>query len=488
MKKLLQSRIGKILGVCIVILSVVAVGIILMVTKEETYRTIEVDNFWGITIIANEEIGKKEAYQGMHLYSGDSVKVQKEANLTLCMDRDKYVYAEEKTSFKVERVENEAENKLVIHLSEGSVLNRLKNKLANGESYTIETPNATMGVRGTVFRVTVDKDENNINYTLVEVFDGMVQVDLKEENGDYNGETDILGPGESALIRGNTEFAEFVVDANGKNKGEIAYKQIPKDVAKVLVQFIDDGEELCIGKELLMDYTELTEHKMETVTGKEATCEEDGYKEVKCVVCKEVTEKIVLPATGHTLADWKIVQEPTCVKTGKQKRICDTCKTYFEEEELAALGHEEGQLVVTSEADCTNKGVKTATCTRCEEVVEEVEIPALGHSYVSTVTIEATCNQEGSETHNCSVCGHTYVSVIAVTEHQFTNTMHNAMGTSGDTCTKICGECRYRVDTPCTYTFIDEWVDEEGNTVTKEQCTNCGMYLESKVITPNLGT
>lgn len=484
MKKLLQLRLGKILAVCTVILSVIVVGIVFWVVKKEVYRTIEVDNLLGISIVANEEIGEQEAYQGMHLYSGDSVTVQKEGNLTLCMDRDKYAYAEEKTSFKIESVENEAENKLVIHLSEGSVLNRLKNKLKKGESYNVETPNATMGVRGTVFRVTVYKEENNLNYTLVEVFDGMVQVDLKEENGDYNGETDILGPGESALIRGNTEFAEFVVGENGKNKGEIEYKQIPKGVAKVLVQFIDDGEELCIGKELLMDYTKLAEHKMETVVGKEATCEEDGYKEVQCVVCNEVTEKIVLPATGHTLSDWEKIQEATCVKEGKQKRTCNICKTYFEEEKLAALGHKEGEMVVISEPDCTNKGVKRSTCTRCQEVIKEVEIPALGHSYVSTLTVEATCTQEGSETRSCSVCGYKYDSVIAVKEHQFTRTMHNAMGTSGDTCTKICGECRYRVDTPCTYTFIDEWIDADGYTVTKEQCNNCGTYLESKVMMP----
>ena len=43
-------------------------------------------------------------------------------------------------------------------------------------------------------------------------------MDLKQENGDYNGVSDTFGPGESALIRGNTEFAEFVVGENGTYK------------------------------------------------------------------------------------------------------------------------------------------------------------------------------------------------------------------------------------------------------------------------------
>ena len=486
MKKLLQSKMGKVIVIVvgIVILLAIVTGIVLVLSKEESYRSMSVDNLLGTTLIANEQAGEKEAYKGMHLYSGDRVSVQNESNLTICLDADKYVYAEENTRFKVENLNDEAENRMVIHLAEGSVLNRLKKSLKKRESYTIETPNATMAVRGTVFRVTVNQDEDGLNYAMVEVFDGMVQVDLKEENGDYNGVSATLGPGESASIRGNAEFAEFVVGEDGKDTQEILYKQIPQDVAKVLVHYIDDGEELCIGKELLMDYTKLTDHKMEMIVGKEATCEEDGYKEVQCVVCNEVTEKIVLPATGHALSDWSITEKPTCLKTGKQKRTCDTCKTYFEEEELAALGHKEGEMVVISEPDCTNKGVKASTCIRCQEVVEEVEISALGHSYVSTVTVEATCRQEGSETRSCSVCGYKYDSVIAVKEHQFTRKMHNAMGTSGDTCTKICGECRYRVDTPCTYTFIDEWVDADGYTVTKEQCNNCGTYLESKVMMP----
>ena len=40
---------------------------------------------------------------------------------------------------------------------------------------------------------------------------------------------------------------------------------------------------------------------METITGQEATCTEDGYKEVWCVVCNEVTETIKVPATAFTL-------------------------------------------------------------------------------------------------------------------------------------------------------------------------------------------
>ena len=424
MKTLLKTMKGKLLlaaGAILVVVSVVA--IVMGVSKEESFRSMAVDRVQGTTFISNETAGKKEAYRGMHLYSGDDVSVQKESDLTLRLDADKYMYAREYTHFIVESAENENSKKLVIHLSEGSVLNRLEGTLKEDESYTVETPNATMAVRGTVFRVTVDRDEDGLIYTLLEVFDGKVQVDLKKENGDYNGISDTFGPGESALIRGNTEFAEFVTGENGSYKQEIAYKQLPKDVAKVLVEYIDDGEELCIGKELLMDYTGLAEHKMETITGKEATCTEDGYKEVWCVVCNEVAETVKISATGHMLTEWEVAKAPTCLNTGKQQRVCDVCKIYYEEEDIAALGHVKGEYKTVKEADCVHTGLQTASCTVCGEVADEVEIKALGHSAGAWTTVrEATCTVAGLRQSKCTVCGEVaQTSTIAKTGHTLGN-------------------------------------------------------------------
>lgn len=518
MKGLLKTLKGKIMvaAIGVVIVAAVVVGIVSLLSREESYRSIAVDGLYGSTIITNETVGEKEAYKGMYLNSGDDVQVQSDSNLTLRIDADKHLYAVEETHFKVEYAENEKSNKKVIHLMEGSTLNRLENALKDGESYTVETPNATMAVRGTVFRVMVDRDDDGLIYTLVEVFDGKVQVDLKQENGDYNGVSDTFGPGESALIRGNTEFAEFVVGENGTYKQEIAYKEIPQDVAKVLVQYIDDGEELCIGKELLMDYTELAEHKMETVTGKEATCTEDGYKEVWCTVCNEVTETIDIPATGHTLAEWEIAKDPTCLEAGSRQRICSVCKTYYEEEDIAALGHVKGEYQVTKEADCSHTGTQTATCTRCGAVVDEVEIAAtghtlgswttvrtancttgglsqvtctvcgqvaqtsttaaLGHSYGAPEIIDATCTEDGSSTETCATCGGTKTTLIAATGHKTTADMtqhklemdDSGQNPTGATCIQICSVCDEATETWTTVT-----VDDYG----AFWCGNCGMNI-----------
>lgn len=520
MKALLKTVKGKILavGAGVAVTAAVVVGAVFLFSGEGAYRSIAVEQLQGISLVSNAK-GENEAYKGMHLQSGDDVQVQKDANLTLKIDADKHLYAQALTHFKVECVDGEKSGKKVIHLMEGSVLNRLENTLKEGESYTVETPNATMAVRGTVFRVTVDRDEDGLIYTVVDVFDGKVQVDLKKENGDYNGVTETFGAGESALIRGNTEFAEFVVGEEGVYKQEIAYKQIPQDVAKVLVEYIDNGEELCIGKELLMDYTALAEHKMETITGKDATCTEDGYKEVWCVVCNEVTETVKIPATGHKLSDWEIALEPTCLEAGKRQRVCSTCKTFYEEEELAALGHEKGEYKVTKEADCTHAGTQTAICTRCGAVVDELEIEALGHtpgamvtvrtancttgglsqatctvcgevatsnttaalghSYGLPVVVDATCTVNGSSTVTCTTCGGSQTTVLAATGHKpgadmtdHSEPVYNDIQQMvGITCMQVCtiDTCGEKIVTQTTVS-----IDNDGMC----WCDNCGGMIE----------
>ena len=421
MKGILGTLKGKILLISggVLVTAAVVIGAVFLLSKENSYRSIAVNQLEGTTIIKSKET-EEEAYKGMHLNSGDDVKVQKESNLTLLLDADKYLYAEAGTHFEVECVDGDKSGKKVIHLKDGSVLNRLETALKDGEIYEVETPNATMAVRGTVFRVSVYRDEDGLVHTRVEVFDGKVQVDLRNENGDYNGISETFGAGESAAIIGNTEFAEFVTGEEGSYTQEIAYKELPQDVAKILVEYIDDGEELCIGKELLMDYTELSEHKMETREGKEATCTEDGYKEVWCVVCNEVTETITIPATGHTMSEWEVKEEPTCDQVGNRQRSCTVCKTYIEEEPIEVLGHTAGDMQVVREASCKEDGLNQQLCTVCKDVLKSTQIAALGHSYGAwSVRSSAGCTTTGTEVRKCARCGAEDTRSISARGHKF---------------------------------------------------------------------
>lgn len=409
--KAAKIKIGVAAGVAAAAVATVAA---VLLGGEESYRTVAVEEVNGTALVSGEDKEAQNAFAGMHLYSGDDVSVQQESDMTMVLDMDKYVYAEPGTHFWLECEGTADDSRTLICMDAGSVLNHIKTNLNEGEVYQVDTPNSTMAVRGTVFRVTVYRGEDGLVYTLLEVFEGRVQVDLKTETGEYNGVSETFEPGEGALIRGNSEFSEFVRDDEldwietdtGTVKLPIAYKKLPPETAEILVDFIEEGRELCIGKELLMDYTQLTEHRLITREGKEPTCTETGYEEVWCEVCNEVTETRELPLLEHEPGEWEVTLEPTCENPGSRQRVCRVCGTVCETEELKELGHQEGGLLTLRNATCTEAGEQVRRCTVCGKELQRAAISALGHTTGAAVTVaSADCTDEGLTQTKCSVCG-----------------------------------------------------------------------------------
>ena len=231
--------------------TVVAVGIgVAVLLQGGGYRSIAVEQVAG-TVNVVGEMNNGQAYKGEHLYSGDDVTVMDASELVMCMDNDKYVYADANTHFKLEASDKSEDSRIKIYLDAGSELNELQSKLEAGETYEVDTPNSTMSVRGTSFRVTVYKASDGLIYTLTEVTTGEVLVRLKTTDGSYNGVEKLFTPGQSALIRGNSEFSEFVssglLDANDiENTGdddalELAYGSLPEDGMERLIALLEGG-------------------------------------------------------------------------------------------------------------------------------------------------------------------------------------------------------------------------------------------------------
>ncbi len=231
--------------------TVVAVGIgVAVLLQGGGYRSIAVEQVAG-TVNVVGEMNNGQAYKGEHLYSGDDVTVMDASELVMCMDNDKFVYADANTHFKLEASDKSEDSRIKIYLDAGSELNELQSKLESGETYEVDTPNSTMSVRGTSFRVTVYKASDGLIYTLTEITTGEVLVRLKTTDGSYNGVEKLFTPGQSALIRGNSEFSEFVssglLDANDiENTGdddalELAYGSLPEDGMERLIALLEGG-------------------------------------------------------------------------------------------------------------------------------------------------------------------------------------------------------------------------------------------------------
>ena len=164
-------------------------------------------------------------------------------------------------------------------------------------------------------------------------------------------------------------------------------------------------------------------HAEESISGKSATCTEEGLSEgSKCSVCGEtVVEQQVIPAKGHTEAIDAAVAA-TCTSDGlTEGKHCSECNEVLVAQQTVPGGHVE-VIDEAIEPDCLSTGLTEGKhCSACGEVlVEQESIDALGHTEVIDAGYAADCVNNGlTEGKHCSVCDMVIVSqkVIKATGH-----------------------------------------------------------------------
>ena len=437
--------------------AVLAAGLIIVimgVSAPADYRTIKIQELNGATMVASGNVSVQEAYKGMNLKSGDVVTVQNDANMTLLLDMDKYMFADEGTKFRVEASGNsdKSTTKTRIVLEEGSVLCKLDTKLGDEETFEVETPNSVMSVRGTIFKMTIYKDENGENYARVDVLEGAVKVDLYNEDGEKTGEEGLVEAGKAATVHSNPDLSEFVI-----GDSDISYEDFSEEMATFIVNVIDDGREICIGSDLFKHYTGLENHPETKTVVKEATCKEEGAQDVYCDVCKMVVRTEPIEKIEHTPGEWVIDEDAPCVerihctvcdeiieekeadiekhdlerKTTETANGCnvhvvvqDICKNCNMIKEVSARDEEKhtyGDWKTVKEASCTEAGERQMVCSGCNDTVSE-SIASTGHSYGGWNTVTAaTCTATGLQERTCSSCGDKQSETIAVTGHTYSS-------------------------------------------------------------------
>ncbi|MBQ7778317.1 MAG: S-layer homology domain-containing protein [Oscillibacter sp.] len=210
-----------------------------------------------------------------------------------------------------------------------------------------------------------------------------------------------------------------------------------------------------------------------------ATCTEDGVKTYTCSQCGE-TKTETIAATGHTEVTDAAVAA-TCTATGltegKHCSVCDTVLTA--QETVAALGHKWS----------TNNCAEAASCTRdnCDETRE-----AGTHAWGDwTVTDEASCIEDGSQTRTCASCGETETEAITKLDHDYDDVVTAPTCTEGGyttwTCTR-CGDSYTDSETAALDHDWDEGVittqpteDAEGVKTYTCQRTDCGATKTESV-------
>ena len=198
MKNFLSSTKGKIIAGAAT-LAVIAAVVVTVILLNTGYRSIRVADLTGTSKVTSG-LSVADAFKGQNLVSGDKVEVFEKSTLTLALDSDKHVVANELTKFSLEAFGAAGkDSRTIIHLEKGTISNEIDNKLLPSESYVVDSPNASMSVRGTVFSVNVYYDNSGRCHTGVEVKEGAVELTDKD-----TGKVKTLTAGQSANVISRT--------------------------------------------------------------------------------------------------------------------------------------------------------------------------------------------------------------------------------------------------------------------------------------------
>ena len=145
----------------------------------------------------------------------------------------------------------------------------------------------------------------------------------------------------------------------------------------------------------------------EWLTEEASTCEGDGREYHECSVCS-TKEYRTDPADGHVWSEeYTIDKEATCTEEGSKSIRCKVCNTILKSEVIPVIPHTYSATPSrTIDPTCTDPGANIYLCTKCQTAEKFEEIPAKGHTYGDfSYNYDATCQKNGTMTHECSVCG-----------------------------------------------------------------------------------
>lgn len=177
MKINLKSR-NTIIFASIFVLITVGVLIAVLFLANKNHRLIMVEHHDGDSILTRNG-DNQDVVDGMHLQSEDYISVCDDALLELLLDEDKHVMAEAGTEFEIVASGNDNKGYININIVRGTTLITIENKLSENSEFIVNTPNATLSVRGTTFTTSYDSDKNA---TVLSVDDGAVNAHFGNEN------------------------------------------------------------------------------------------------------------------------------------------------------------------------------------------------------------------------------------------------------------------------------------------------------------------
>ena len=191
MRSFIKNRLGDYAyPIIIAIVALIIVGIIAGVVyskrdKVEAQRTAKIVEVNGPCTVMREG-ALLNAVADMPLYSGDTFYSGIDASARIMIDDDKFLYLDPTTRINFTASGTPEETHTLIYVETGSMLTEVKEKLADGESFDIVTPNSFMEIHGTktLTQVVADAQGNittsaavlqgNVSFATVKLSDGKI--------------------------------------------------------------------------------------------------------------------------------------------------------------------------------------------------------------------------------------------------------------------------------------------------------------------------
>lgn len=235
--------------------------------NKEEYRQIQVYKIDG-TVKVERQGSSMDAYDNMQLQSEDVIETAADSYVQLKLDEDKYIMMEPDTKISLQASGNSVDSKTSIYVEQGAIVNQLEKPLSEESSYEVTTPNSTMAVRGTTFRVELTLDDNGDTHTSVAVYGGQVECKLVFPDGTTT-EPVMVEPGTEVIIFGDEVKSEYV------GSGNVSYEELRLKVLEFLEVVIEKGDKLSITKEEL----QVLKDALSSLTEEETTEEESSQEE-----------------------------------------------------------------------------------------------------------------------------------------------------------------------------------------------------------------
>lgn len=239
-------------------------------SKEETYRQIKVYEIEGSATVTREGTGEVEPYVNMMLQNRDKAETATASYVQLQLDEDKYIMMEPSTKIELEATGDSVDSKTKITLTQGAIINKIEKALSEDSTYEVTTPNSTMAVRGTTFRVEITVDAKGETYTTLSVCDGKVECRLIAPDGTISDEPVFVEEGEQVKIRGTSAISEYLGE-----KEVFDYEEL-KEKVLWFIGYVEEETEV--------------ETETETMTETEQETQETESEEPESVVSEPVVE------------------------------------------------------------------------------------------------------------------------------------------------------------------------------------------------------